>query len=305
MRTRIRSALGFLSGFEAAARLLSFTRAADELSLTQSAISRQIASLEDAIGVVLFVRHNRRLELTAAGAALANTVRTMLREFEQTLKQLDPSHTRNRVTISTTVSFASLWLVPRLAQFRQRHPGIDVRISADDSIVDIANHDIDLAIRFCRPQAAPSGSIALFGEWVMPVCAPALLRRKSHPLRKPEDLAHQVLLHFENTELIPWLDWKQWRASNGLAQIEPVGNVTFSHYDQLINAAIAGEGVALGRLPLLEQMLSAKKLVAPFKGRAAVARKYHLLVNAASTGGAPTEAFVAWLLAESASPKNV
>ncbi len=296
--SRIRAALGFLSGFEAAARYLSFTRAAAELNLTQSAISRQIASLEDAIGVILFVRHNRRLELTAAGETLARSVGSMLREFEQTLLQIQPTSTSKRVNISTTVSFASLWLVPRLSDFRQLNPGIDVRISADNAIVDLRSHDIDLAIRFCRPEVAPEGSTALFGEWVMPVCAPALSAR----LRKPEDLRQQVLLHFENTEYAPWLDWKQWCASNELEKLQPAGNMSFSHYDQLIAAAIAGEGVALGRLPLIEQLIQTKKLVAPFKGRAAVPRKYYLLRNQASNGNAPTEAFIAWLIATSHAP---
>ncbi len=293
--SRIRAALGFLSGFEAAARELSFTRAAAELNLTQSAISRQIAGLEQALGVILFVRHNRRLELTAAGETLARSVRSMLREFEQTLQQIQPTSLSRRVTISTTVSFASLWLVPRLSDFRQRYPGIDVRISADNAIVDLRSHDIDLAIRFCRPEVAPEGSTALFGEWVMPVCAPALTKM----LRKPEQLRQQVLLHFENTEHAPWLDWKQWCSSNQLENLQPVGNMSFSHYDQLIAAAIAGEGVALGRLPLIERFIKTGQLIAPFKGRAAVARKYYLLRSEASTGAAPTEAFIAWLIAAS------
>ena len=304
MRTRIRAALGSLSGFEAAARQLSFTRAAFELNLTQSAISRQIAGLEEAIGTSLFVRHNRRLALTPAGEKLAYSVRTVLRELEQALEQIKPSIAQNQVTISTTVSFASLWLVPRLADFRQQFPGIDVRISADDAIVDLRRQDIDLAIRFARPEVAPAGALALFGEWVMPVCAPALTRRPVAPLRRPEDLRDHVLLHFDNIQIAPWLDWRQWCSSNGLDKLKPAGNLSFSHYDQLINAAIAGEGVALGRLPLIERSMKNRKLVAPFKGRAAIARKYYLLRNDSSGARGAADAFVAWLTATTQLPAD-
>ena len=296
MRNRIRSSLGFLAGFEAAARTLSFTLAAGELNLTQSAVSRQIAALEDAVGVRLFVRHNRRLELTAAGETFARFVRSMLRELDQTLQSIQPDPTRHRVTISTTVSFASLWLVPHLAAFRKEHPGIDVHISADNAVLNLADHDIDLAIRFGRPESVPAGAVTLFGEHVMPVCAPELVRNRKPPLKKPEDLRHHVLLHLLDTSFVPWMDWRQWGSANGLEELRAEGNLTFSHYDQLIAAAVAGEGIALGRLPLLQQMVDTGKLVTPFKGTAAIPRTYSLVRNDARPRTPYSDAFVQWLI---------
>lgn len=296
MRNRVRASLGFLAGFEAAARTLSFTQAAAELSLTQSAISRQIAALEELIGVRLFVRHNRRLELTSAGEILARSVRSMLRDYEQALQSIQPDSTRHRVTISTTVSFASLWLVPHLAAFRKEHPGIDVHISADNAVLNLADHDIDLAIRFGRPESVPAGAVTLFGEHVMPVCAPTLVHNHKPPLKEPEDLRHHVLLHLLDTSFAPWLDWRQWGSANGLEDLRAEGNLTFSHYDQLIAAAVAGEGIALGRLPLLQQMVDTGKLITPFKGTAAVPRTYALVRNEARQHTPYSDAFVQWLI---------
>jgi len=295
MRNRVRAVLAFLAGFEAAARTASFTQAAAELNLTQSAVSRQIKALESALGVTLFERFNRRLVLTGAGRALHATVTVMLRELDAGLARLAPSPSTNLVSVSTSVPFASLWLVPRLAAFRALHPEVDVRISADNAMVDLAARGFDLAVRFAHPDIAPAGAIALHGEEVFPVCAPSLVGRGRKPLRAPQDLAHHVLLQLDDAGAVPWLDWSQWFAANGVTDPPPARRVRLSHYDQLIRAAVDGDGVALGRSPLVDAFLANGSLVAPFRGRAAVPRKYYLVLR---PDRAPTEAvaaFVAWI----------
>ena len=297
MRNRIRAVLGFLAGFEAAARTLSFTRAANELAITQSAVSRQIQVLEAALGVVLFERFNRRLVLTEAGVTLQRTVVAMLRELDDGLARISPAAASNQVAVSTSVPFASLWLVPRLADFRRRHPTFDVRISADNDLVDLRTRGFDVAIRFCSPKSAPANAMPLFGEEVFPVCAPALLRDSIRPLRAPRDLKHQVLLALDNAERTPWLDWSQWFAANGVPDLAPAHTVRLSHYDQLIRAAVDGDGVALGRTPLIERYLATGKLVAPLRGRAASPRNYFLVGRQDQPATPAVKSFVAWMTA--------
>lgn len=295
MRSRVRAVLGFLAGFEAAARTLSFTRAASELSLTQSAVSRQIKSLEEALGVVLFERFNRRLALTDAGVALRRTVGGMLRDLEDALAGIMPAAASNHVAVSTSVPFASLWLVPRLAELRRRHPDVEVRISADNDMVDLRARGFDLAIRFCRPDIAPDGAVPLFGEEVFPVCAPALLHDATHPLRMPRDLAHHVLLSLDDVSRLPWLDWSQWLAANDVPGLKPAHTLELSHYDQLIRAAVDGEGMALGRTPLIQRFIESGKLVAPFHGRAASPRKYFLVARSDQRMTPAVKAFAEWM----------
>src|SRR4051812_3866210 len=166
--------LDLLKGFEAAARNLSFTKAGRELFLTQSAISRQIKTLEDQLGVQLFRRRHRELLLTEAGQTLYKAVAEALRTLRDAATKLS-GRAGGMLTVTTTISFASLWLVPRLAEFRRLHPEIDVRIAATNEMTDLERDGIDLAIRYCAPESAGAGSIALFGEKAFPVCAPGLV----------------------------------------------------------------------------------------------------------------------------------
>ena len=158
MRSRLPS-LDLLRGFEAAARLLSFTRAAQELHVTQSAVSRQIKTLEEQLGVRLFRRLNRALLLTEEGQALSHAVAGALSGIEQAVTRLTGLAENRPITLTTTVSFAALWLVPRLARFRAAHPHTDVRLSASNELVDLGREHFDLAIRFCEPRAAPPGAV--------------------------------------------------------------------------------------------------------------------------------------------------
>ena len=291
--------LDLLPGFEAAARHLSFTRAAAELFVSQSAISRQIKTLEDELGVALFVRMNRALALTPEGQALLRTTTDVLARLRDTTASLHARQDSRALTVSTTVSFASLWLVPRLQRWRAQHPEVDVHIAANDRYVDLERDRIDLAVRFCEPRLAPEGAIRLDEEVVFPVCSPTLLRDKRRPLKRPEDLARHVLLHYEDAgRRWPWLDWGQWLAAAKLHQLNPAGSLHFSHYDQLIRAAIAGDGVALGRTPHLRASLKSGELIAPFARRTPSGRQYFLVVAQHATSRSEVQALVRWMLEE-------
>ncbi len=293
------ASLDLLKGFEAAARHLSFTRAAAELCVTQSAVSRQIKALEDQLGVALFQRRNRALLLTDAGQILFRAASEMLRLLAEATERLTQETPGRMLTVTTTVSFASLWLVPRLVNFRRQHPDIDVRIAANNEMVDLRRQRIDLAIRFCEPKAAPAGALPLAREEVFPVCSPALLRDRARLLRRPQDLARHVLLHLDDAASSwPWFNWAEWLQAMGVPELKPAGALRFSHYDQLIRAAIDGEGIALGRNPLVTEPLRRKQLVAPFDRKAVSSREYYILVAPESASRKAVADFMAWLMDE-------
>lgn len=289
--------LDLLKGFEAAARNLSFTLAGKELFLTQSAVSRQVKALEDQLGVALFERRHRALLLTEAGQILYRTAADILRQLEETTDKLNRSDASRLLSMSTTVAFASLWLIPRLGGFRERQPDIDVRVSATNDILDLKRERLDLAIRYCAPEAAPSGARKLFGEEVFAVCSESLLRQPEQPLAHPEDLRHHVLLQLDDAAARwPWLDWSVWLQAMGVPQLKPAGTLRFSHYEQLIQAAIDGQGVALGRSPLVKNLILQRRLIAPFSERAASSRAYFLVVAADAARRKEVQRFADWLV---------
>ncbi len=288
--------LDFLRGFEAVARRGSFTLAAEELFLTQSALSRQVKALEEALGVPLFERRHRAVTLTPAGAAFRGDVAEALRAIAAAAERVGTRSDALRVT--TTVSFASLWVIPRLPAFREAHPEVEVYLSANDRFVDLARGDVDLAIRYLGADV-PASAVRLFGERMLPVVSPAVARRT--PLRTPADLARHVLLHFDDPEgRLPWPHWPTWLAANGAAGLRPAGSLRFTLYDQLIQAAAGGQGVALGRLPLVQSFLDRGQLVAPFPRRYDSQRGYYVLAAPHAAARPDVEAFVAFLRGESA-----
>jgi len=294
--------LDLLKGFEAAARLLSFTRAAEELHLTQSAVSRQMQELEQQLGVALFQRRHRALALTDAGreyyAAAARALATM-REVTDRLRAQQGKRT---LAVTTTHSFASLWLIPRLAGFTRAHPDIDVRITADTRVQNLARDGLDVAIRHGPATLCGPNALRLFGERVFPVCSPALLKRSKPPLKVPADLRHHVLLQYDDPDARhPWLHWKTWLEIEGLVDLKPAGRLMFSGYEQIIPAAVAGHGVALGRTPLVRDLISAGELVAPFQRSADPARAYFVIVAPGAAPRSEVGAFVDWLRREAAS----
>lgn len=291
-----------LLAFEAAARNLSFTKAAVELHLTQSAVSRQIQQLEEHFGAKLFERRARALLLTESGQLFYRTAQDVLQKLHDTSRRLRGSGTPNRVVVSTTPGFASLWLIPHLAGFTQAHPQVDVRISAMNEVIDdLEQAQVDVAVRYV-PEGSATGGRLLFGETVFPVCSPELASNPANPLVTPTDLQHHVLLYLEHRRAA-WLDWELWFHALGLRDFEPAGKLHFSHYDQLIQAALDGHGVALGRNPLLRRLLKERKLVAPFKKKVASSRAYYVVESPAARAKAQVREFADWLVAETHTEK--
>lgn len=294
--------LAFFQGFEAAARTLSFTKAAQELFITQSAVSRQIKALEDNLGLKLFERRPRSLALTENGQALYRIATDVLDRLQTATDRLRAEiHTR-QLSITTTTGFASLWLIPRLKRFTSLHPEIDVRISATTDALNLERSLIDLAIRYCRPESVPEGAVRLFGEEMIPVCSRVLLRDKMRPLKQPRDLAHHTLLHFDYTGAeAMYMDWGTWLTALGIGELKPAGALHFSQYEQMIQAAISGQGVALGRQPLVNELIESGTLAAPFKQTLVGSRAYFIIQSRLSAGKPHVHEFAQWLLTEAAS----
>lgn len=291
--------LDLLRGFEAAARHLSFTKAAQELHVTQSAVSRQIKTIEEQLGVTLFRRLNRALLLTEEGQALSRAVAAALGGIEQAVARLSSLAEDRPLNVTTSVAFASLWLVPRLTRLRKAHADIDVRLAANNDLLDLDRDRIDVAIRYCEPKAAPPGASLLMGEDVFPVASPSLTRDRARPLAAPADLERHVLLHFDEVRgAWPWLTWREWLPALKVPELRAAGALHFSHYDQVVRAAIDGEGVALGRAPLVERYLKSGELVTPFRDRVTVPRKYFVIVAPAAREQRRVKQFVEWLFAE-------
>jgi LysR family transcriptional regulator, glycine cleavage system transcriptional activator len=299
--------LDLLRGFEAAARHLSFTRAAAELFLTQSAVSRQIQALEEFLGVPLFERRHKALALTEAGQSYYRTVATSLDQVREATRRLRETRLRNVLTVTTTISFASIWLVPRLAHFRKEYPNVDVRIAATFEVLDMEREGIDLAIRDVPVANAPPGSVFLVGEQLAAVCSPGYFReakRAKRPLAKPQDLRHHVLLVFHDPKgRFAWLGWPRWLEANGVEDLTPAGMLAFDQYDQVIQAALLGQGVALGRVTLVDQYIREKKLVALFGRPQRVARAFHAVFARGAQSRPEAQQFVEWLKKEIAREK--
>jgi DNA-binding transcriptional LysR family regulator len=294
-------ALDLLVGFEAAARHLSFTKAGEELYLSQSAVSRQIQELEEQLGVRLFQRRHRALALTEAGQVLYPAAAQVLATMRGVTDRLRAAAGRRTLAVTTTQSLASLWLIPRLAGFTRTHPDVDVRISADARVMDLERDGLDLAIRHGPATLSGPGAVRLFGERVFPVCSPKLLKDPKRPLREPADLHHHVLLHYDDPEgRHPWLNWRTWLEIVRLTDLRPAGSLLFSGYDQIIPAAIAGHGVALGRSPLVREAIAAGELVAPFRKSADPARAYFAILAKGAEKRREVTDFVAWLKEEAA-----
>jgi DNA-binding transcriptional LysR family regulator len=289
--------LDLLLAFEAAARHLSFTRAADERFVTQSAISRQIRSLEDDLGVELFARGHRALALTAPGQKLLLACQGVLAQLRRTVSSIRAPNAREVLALSTTPSFASYWLIPRLRSFTQANPGIDVRLDASYEVRDLQAEGFDVAVRYQRAHAIDGER--LFSETMLPVCAPSLRRSKDAPLKVPADLRHHTLLEVEG---MPGtgapVEWNSWLQANGVPDLEPRSKLTFSSYNEVVAAAVAGQGVGLGRRPLLDGLLRAKQLVAPFGDARETAKAYFIVTDAAARTRPAVRALEDWLRAE-------
>ena len=310
-------AAGHLRAFEAVARHLNFRAAAEELSLTQSAVSRQIQALEDEVGTALFLRHTRAVELTSAGNQLLRAVGTALERIDAAVRQIRQSAGRKSVAITTWASFASMWLIPRLEAFQREHPDIDIRIDASDVSVDLSTADVDLALRYAVPQAMPSGAIRLFGEQLTPVASPWLL--KTQRIAHLSDLSKVTLIEAgdaHRTRHLEWLTWQRWldhfstqdgaqSGSKAKAKFAPQRWLYFNYAHQIVQAALTGQGVALARLPLVAESLANGDLIEPLpQMRLDSPLVYWLVIAPRSVQRPEVKAFCDWLLKQAAETRE-
>jgi DNA-binding transcriptional LysR family regulator len=300
LRTRPISA-GHLRAFEAVARHLNFRAAAEEMALTQSAVSRQIQALEEEVGVGLFLRHTRAVELTSAGAQLLMAVSQSLPRIDSAVRQIRQSAGRQAVALTTFASFASMWLIPRLEQFQRDNPDIDIRIDATDTPVDLELADVDLALRYGPAAHMPPQAVRMFGEQLTPVLSPWLLK-DGRTLAKPADVADYTLIEAGDAHHthLEWLSWRRWFDAHGLARLQPKRWLHFNYAYQMVQAALTGQGVVLARLPLVAESLANGDLVEPLpRLRMDSPMAYWLIVGPRSAQRPEIRAFCEWLTRQS------
>jgi len=293
VRRRLPS-LNALKAFEAAARQESFTKAAQELCVTQGAVSQQVKGLEEALGVHLFLRERQRLIITAAGQSYLEVVRDAFDRLAMGTERLLQREKSGTLTVTTSPNFAAKWLVHRLRNFSEMHPDIDLRISASMQHVDFAREDIDLAIRHGHGQWPGLHVTQLCTEQLFPVCSPALLKGRN-ALRSLRDLKNHTLLHANGSD-----DWTNWLTRAGIEGVDVKRGIIFNQASMAIDAAVDGQGVALARTALASWDLIAGRLVRPF--RLAFDAPYAFwIVCPKSTADMPKiAAFRDWLLKEAA-----
>ncbi len=286
--------LNALRAFEAAARHLSFTRAADELNVTQAAVSHQIKSLEAHLGLVLFQRRNRRLVLTEPGQSLLPAFGEAFDRLDAAIRAVKRQDQAGMLTVATMDSIAAVWLMPKLRDFRDRHPGIDVRLATSDETVDYDSMGIDIGIRYGRGDWPGLRVEKMMAEEVFPVCAPALLE-DGPSLKVPADLRRHTLIHEDLIE-----DWPMWLAAAGVSDIDPRRGPGFALGNHVLQAAIAGDGVALGRSVLVADALEQGTLVKPFDLALPATYAYYVVSSEAAAGRPKVRAFRDWVLAQAA-----
>ncbi|HEV7479382.1 MAG TPA: LysR substrate-binding domain-containing protein [Roseiarcus sp.] len=288
------ASLDLIRGFVAVGRRMSITLAAEDLFLTQSAVSRQVIALEEALGVRLLNRGYRSIHFTAEGERFFRVADSALQQLQDVVNALAAGRDRRPVTITATIGVSGLWIMPRLGGFQQRHADIDLRVAASNKVMDLRTQSADIAIRYCAPADAPPGSLHLFGEAVAPVADPSLGVRRLDA----ESLARQVLIEYDDANR-PWLQWADRLHSMGLGAIRPKGVLRYNQYDQAIRAALEGQGIALGRIALIEPLLSQGRLVAVGGADADHARGYaYWLVQANPTPREDVQVVLDWIKAE-------
>jgi LysR family glycine cleavage system transcriptional activator len=281
--------LNALKAFEAAARHESFTRPAEELAVTQGAVSHQVKALEQELGLRLFLRERQRLRLTSGGRRLLEVARDAFDRIAAGTERLRASERSGVLTVSTSPNFAAKWLAPRLGAFVAAHPAIDLRLSANPAHADFAVDDVDLAIRHGDGDWPGLSVTRLCREELFPVCAPALAKR----LRRPADLKRVMLLHLENRR-----DWARWLEATGVEGAALDRGLVFDQASLELDAAAAGQGVALARTALADWDLRAGRLVRPFALALPAEYAYWIVCPRPKARSPKVRAFTAWLLSE-------
>jgi LysR family glycine cleavage system transcriptional activator len=289
--------LNALRAFEAAARHLNFSRAADELSVTPGAVSQQIQNLEDYVGAPLFRRTPKGLLLTDAAQTALPALREAFDRLAEAASLLTAAVDGRRLTLTAAPSFAAKWLVPRLGSFEAANPQVDVWLSAGLDLVDLTAGEVDIALRYGAGRYAGMEVRRLIGETVIPVLSPEL--HAATPLDRPEDLWRHILLHDgspEPDDSCP--DWTMWLAARGVREVDGTRGPRFNQSSLVIEAAVNGRGVALAKRTLAQDDLDAGRLVAPLQIATAVDFAYYL-VHPKAKGRLPqVKAFINWITAE-------
>ncbi|NIA69576.1 transcriptional regulator GcvA [Pelagibius litoralis] len=286
-----------LRAFEAAARHLSFTQAAAELHVTQAAISHQVKILEENLGLPLFRRLNRRLVLTAAGQIYLPVLREAFDRIAAGTKQLYKDDDSGPLQISVLPSLAAKWLLPRMSRFRDRHPDIDVMISANNKLVDFSDDSVEMGVRYGRGEYPGLQVDLLLSDEVFPVCSPSLMKGP-HPLRTPDDLRHHTLLHDEISREDESPDWRSWLRAAGVTGVDWSRGPGFSDSSMVIEAAAAVQGVALGHRWLAAADLDSGRLVQPFGPSIPSKHAYYIVCPPALAERRRVRLFREWLLEE-------
>lgn len=289
-----------LRAFDAAAKHLSFTRAALNIGVTPAAISHQIKELEESIGVALFTRTSRSMRLTREGEILRSGAMESLDALTRSLQKIRKLENQKQLKVTASPSIAAKWLVPRLDRFLATVPGADVRIDVSASVLDFDRDDVDIAIRFGDGKYPGLRSDLLFHERVFPVCSPKLIT-KAKPLNTPRDLLHHQLIHLDwEAQGLPWPNWRMWMLAAGIRDFDDARGLHFSQTSLAVQAAIDCQGVALGDSNLVAEDLAQGRLVKPFELslRAPMQFAYHV-ISPLDTADAPmVKAFREWSLKE-------
>lgn len=286
--------LNGLRVFEAAARHLSFSRAAEELNVTQAAVSHQIKGLEERLGLALFRRLNRALMLTDEGQRLYPVARDAFDRLAEAVEGLRSRDTVGSLTVSVLPSFAAKWLVPRLSRFQAAHPDIDLRITATERPADLAREDVDVAIRFGSGGWPGVRAEMVLEDEVTPVCSPQL----GMGLRGSADLAHVTLLHENMLPLDAFPQWGDWLQAAGVQGVDVSRGLGFSHTHIMLQAAIDGRGVALGQVALAADDLAEGRLIAPFPLKLPAGYAYWIVYRSATAERPKIRAFRDWVRGE-------
>lgn len=286
--------LSTLVSFEAAARHLSFTLAAEELCITQSAVSKQVKLLEAYMGHPLFVRANRRIQLTSNGTRLYHCAHNTLQDLARVTGEIREASGGTRVTVATTSAMASLWLLPRIGKFRRENEDVDLRIVASDHVRDLRRLECDVALYYCRVPPAGLSVTPLFSEEIFPVCSPGY-RQRADRLETLEDLRNCTLLHLVDADT-DWITWPAWFKGIGESMPVLVKRLDINNYPMLLQAAVMDQGVALGWTHLVDDLLLSGALVRPVSTTLRTSAQFSLIEpKRGGPSGASVERFREWL----------
>ena len=281
--------LSALRVFRSAAHSLSFTLTAEELFVTQAAVSHQIKSLEEWLGIALFIRGNRKLILSDAGQRLLPYVDQMFHLLDQGLQELKTDNKGLTLTVTVLPSFASRWLVPRLGLFLKSHPEVDFRLAPSRGLTNFQTEDMDLAIRYGSGNYPGLISIHLMDEDIFPVCSPRIMDGP-YPLNEPDDLKHHVLLHDEGHG-----DWRKWLLVANAKSVDASKGPVFTDSAMAVQSAIEADGIALARSELVKADLSRGRLVKPFDIYQPTGFSYYVVYPADRIPNPAMQAFIKWL----------